>query len=283
VNLPVLRRGLLAAAIALPIVLAPAQAQNPSAAGASPPQRGSGDAEPSGSPHVKPKSTAPGGGKAEEKSDSSYSLGLLLGTQLHNAGLGRDSVAMERVVQGLRDALSGTAKATPADQMKAQGLVMATREKLALSNREASKKFLAENAKQKGVVTTPDGLEYKIITPGSGASPKPTDNVSVNYRGTLLDGTEFDSSYKRGEPIEFRLNRVIRGWAEGLQLMKVGGKARLFIPSELAYAENPPPGSEIGPDSTLIFDVELLDITPAPAPAGGGIPKGAAPKGAIPK
>ncbi len=131
--------------------------------------------------------------------------------------------------------------------------------------------------------STQSGLQYQIVQEGTGPAPKPTDVVKVHYRGTLLNGTEFDSSYKRNEPIEFPLNRVIPGWTEGLQLMKVGGKARLFVPPDLAYGENPP-GSVIGPNSVLIFDVELLGVTPSAAAApAGAVPKIAIPKGAQPK
>jgi FKBP-type peptidyl-prolyl cis-trans isomerase len=119
--------------------------------------------------------------------------------------------------------------------------------------------FLAENKTKPGVVETSSGLQYKIIEPGKGKSPKAVDTVLVHYRGTLLDGTEFDSSYKRKEPIEFPLNRVIPGWTEGVQLIKEGGKIQLFIPSKLAYGPRGA-GGLIGPDETLIFEVELLDV-----------------------
>jgi FKBP-type peptidyl-prolyl cis-trans isomerase len=125
---------------------------------------------------------------------------------------------------------------------------------------EKGKAFLKENATKEGVKTTPSGLEYKIVKEGTGKSPKATDTVLVHYRGTLLDGTEFDSSYKRNEPISFPLNRVIRGWTEGLQLLKEGGKAILYIPSDLAYGESGTPGGPIGPNETLIFEVELLKV-----------------------
>jgi len=124
---------------------------------------------------------------------------------------------------------------------------------------EKGKAFLAENATKPGVKQTASGLQYLVLEPGKGKTPKATDTVKVNYRGTLLDGTEFDSSYKRNEPIEFPLNRVIPGWTEGLQLVQEGGKIRLFIPSELAYGSRGA-GGAIGPDETLIFDVELLGV-----------------------
>ena len=126
-------------------------------------------------------------------------------------------------------------------------------------NKAAGETFLAENAKKPGIVTTASGLQYEVITEGTGASPKATDTVSVHYLGTTLDGKEFDSSYKRGAPASFPLNRVIAGWTEGLQLMKEGGKSRLFIPANLAYGENAP-SSKIGPNATLIFEVELVKV-----------------------
>lgn len=121
------------------------------------------------------------------------------------------------------------------------------------------KQFLAENGKKEGVKTTDSGLQYEVLTKGEGKSPKTTDTVLVHYRGTLLDGTEFDSSYKRNEPIEFPLNRVIPGWTEGVQLMKEGAKYKFFIPSELAYGASGA-GGAIGPNETLIFEVELLKV-----------------------
>ena len=124
---------------------------------------------------------------------------------------------------------------------------------------EKGEKFLAENGKRAGVTTTPSGLEYEVITKGEGKSPKATDTVLVHYSGKLIDGTEFDSSYKRGEPIEFPLNGVIPGWTEGVQLMKEGAKYRFFIPSKLAYGSRGA-GGAIGPDEALIFEVELLKV-----------------------
>jgi len=127
------------------------------------------------------------------------------------------------------------------------------------SNLQKGQAFLKENATKPGVHTTPSGLQYKVITEGHGKSPKATDTVLVHYRGTTIDGTEFDSSYKRNEPISFPLNGVIPGWTEGVQLMKEGGKMELFIPSNLAYGSRGA-GGVITPDSTLIFDIELLKV-----------------------
>ena len=126
-------------------------------------------------------------------------------------------------------------------------------------NKKEGEKYLADNKTKEGVITTASGLQYKEITKGTGASPKSTDTVSVHYKGTLIDGKEFDSSYKRGQPASFPVNGVIKGWTEALQLMKVGAKWQLVIPSDLAYGERGA-GRDIGPHSTLIFDVELLSI-----------------------
>ena len=138
-------------------------------------------------------------------------------------------------------------------------------EQAAEKNIEAGLAYLEENGKKEGVVTTESGLQYEVLEEGEGASPEATDMVKVHYRGTLLDGTEFDSSYKRGEPAEFPLNRVISGWTEGVQLMKEGAKYRFHIPSELAYGARST--GAITPNSTLIFDVELLEVVKPEAEA----------------
>ena len=129
---------------------------------------------------------------------------------------------------------------------------------MAQSALEKGQAYMAANAKKEGVHTTASGLQYKVLTEGIGKSPKATDTVLVHYRGTLLDGTEFDSSYARNQPISFPLNRVIAGWTEGVQLMKEGAKYQFVIPSNLAYGSGGTPGGPIGPDETLIFEVELL-------------------------
>jgi FKBP-type peptidyl-prolyl cis-trans isomerase FkpA len=149
--------------------------------------------------------------------------------------------------------------------MRIPALIAAALALLPMSNyaqsaAEKGVQFLAENATKEGVKVTPSGLQYKVITEGTGKSPKATDTVQVHYRGTLLDGTEFDSSYKRGQPATFPLNRVIAGWTEGVQLMKEGGKYQFFIPSKLAYGSSGTPGGPIGPNEALIFEVELLKV-----------------------
>jgi FKBP-type peptidyl-prolyl cis-trans isomerase FkpA len=138
-------------------------------------------------------------------------------------------------------------------------LTLSTLPLMAQTALEKGQQFLQENGKKPGITTTASGLQYEVLTEGKGKTPKATDTVLVHYKGTLIDGTEFDSSYKRGEPIEFPLNQVIRGWTEGVQLMKEGSKYRFFIPSTLAYGSSGA-GGVIGPDETLIFDVELLKV-----------------------
>jgi len=181
---------------------------------------------------------------------------------------------------GIKDALAGKPQLNP-DQIKE---VMTTFEKdmeqkqkdAGEKNKTEGAKFLEENKKKEGVKTTASGLEYKVLKEGNGAQPKATDTVTVNYRGTMINGTEFDSSYKRGQPATFPVNGVIKGWTEALQLMKVGSKYQLFIPSNLAYGERAV-SPDLGANSTLIFEVELLDAKPASTPAA---PAAAAPKGA---
>jgi FKBP-type peptidyl-prolyl cis-trans isomerase len=220
---------------------------------------------------------------ASEKSSVSYSLGVSMGEQLHGAGVSAEAVSSERLAQGVRDGLSGKAKMTDADREKINKLVRSAYEAAGETNHRAAAKFLAENGKKADVVTTASGLEYKVVTAGSGEAPKATDEVTVNYRGTLLDGTEFDSSYTRGQPASFAVNKVIPGWTEALQLMKPGAKYQLFVPPQLAYDLRARPG--IPPGSMLIFDVELLGIkapqssatpaspeTPSPTPAAGQPP-----------
>jgi len=220
---------------------------------------------------------APGGASdvkapTNAKAQASYSLGVSMGDQLHHLGLTGDSIATERLTQGLRDALAGKVAMTANDQENIASFVKSARTALADSNRAAAKAFLATNGKKPGVVTTASGLEYHIITEGNGTPPKSTDEVTVNYKGSLLDGTEFDSSYKRGQPASFPVNGVIPGWQEALVLMKPGSKWELFIPPNLAYDVNSPPA--IPPGSMLTFEVELIKVKqPAPATPGAQVPK----------
>ena len=181
---------------------------------------------------------------------------------------------------GIKDSLAGKPQLNP-DQVKE---VMATFEKdmeqkqkeAGDKNKTEGVKFLEENKKKEGVKTTASGLQYKVVKDGNGPQPKASDTVTVNYRGTLINGTEFDSSYKRGQPASFPVNGVIKGWTEALQLMKVGSKYQLFIPSNLAYGERSV-SPDLAANSTLIFDVELLDAKPAPSPAPGAPAKAPSP------
>jgi FKBP-type peptidyl-prolyl cis-trans isomerase len=188
-----------------------------------------------------------------------------LGTNLHKQSVPVDPNILLR---GLKDALAGGKTALTEDQaraalMEVQNAMRKKQQEAMHAAGEASKKegdaFLAVNKAKEGVVTLPSGLQYKILTQGTGPKPTATDSVVCNYRGTLINGTEFDSSYKRGEPTTFPVSGVIKGWTEALQLMPVGSKWQLFVPSDLAYGERSP-GPEIAPDSTLIFEVELLSI-----------------------
>lgn len=193
-----------------------------------------------------------------DSSADSYSLGVSMGNQLHTSGVTPPDVSGERLAAGVQDALTGKLKTTPEDQQNITGLLRRAHEQAGETNHRAAAAFLAENGKKKGVVTTASGLQYKVLAAGSGAPPKATDEVVVNYRGALMDGTEFDSSYKRGEPATFAVDHVIHGWTEALQLMKPGAKYQLFIPPQLAYDLQSPPG--IPPGSLLLFDVELLSV-----------------------
>jgi len=202
----------------------------------------------------------------------SYLIGSDIGKSFSKNSI---EVTPKIFLQGLLDALSGNDSMyfsqTASDSlMKAfqQDLMKKQEEKnklIADENKKAGSAFLAENAKKEGVTTLPSGLQYKVVKEGTGDNPKPTDKVTVHYKGTLIDGKVFDSSIDRGQPASFQLNRVIKGWTEGLQLMKPGGKAILYIPSELGYGDRTTPTIPGG--STLIFEVELISIAPPPPPA----------------
>lgn len=200
-----------------------------------------------------------------EKDKVSYSIGLEIGSSFKKQSIDIDTDA---VAAGIKDAISSNKPLLTENEVKEvmtafqKGMAAKQAEKmkaLAEKNGKEGEAFLAENKKKEGVKTTASGLQYKVITAGKGPIPKDTDTVSVNYRGTLIDGTEFDSSYKRGEAVSFPVNGVIKGWTEALQLMKVGSKWQLFIPSNIAYGERGA-GGQIGPNATLIFEVELLSI-----------------------
>jgi FKBP-type peptidyl-prolyl cis-trans isomerase len=278
-TLPVPHRGrtpLILATAALAALLAgsmSAQAQNAPATGA---------AAPAAPATAKKPAAKPAAAKSES---ASYSVGVSMGEQLRASGVTAEMLDSTQLAAGVRDAVAGKASLTDKDRDNIRTLVNSVGE----ANHRAAAKYLAENAKKPNMVTTASGLQYKVVNAGNGASPKASDEVTVNYRGTLINGTEFDSSYKRGQPATFPVNRVIPGWTEALQLMKPGAKYQLFIPPQLAYdLRSQPP---IPPGSMLIFEVELLSVkegapeappaaaqppapTPTPAPkADGATPK----------
>ena len=204
-----------------------------------------------------------------------YALGVVLGQQA-NASFNLTPAELEFIKKGMSDVISGGKPAVELETYgpKIQQLAQTRRAALNEKNLAAGKEVLEKAAKEAGAVKTESGLVYLSLKEGSGASPAPTDVVKVNYKGTLPDGKEFDSSYKRGEPAEFPLNGVIKCWTEGVQKMKVGGKAKLTCPAAIAYGENgmgPIPGN-----ATLSFEVELLSVTKAPAAAASSKPAKAA-------
>ena len=217
----------------------------------------------------------------DQKDKVSYSIGLNIGSNLVRQNV---EINPEALVAGVKDGIAGKPQLTQ-DQVKE---IMTALEKDMQEKQKAAgeksaaegTKFLEENKKKEGVKTTASGLQYKVIKEGTGDQPKATDTVTVNYRGTLIGGKEFDSTYTRGQPATFPLNGVIKGWTEGLQLMKKGAKYQLFVPSDLGYGQRAV-GPDIAANSTLIFEVELLDAKPAPPPAAAP-PPGAAPQGTMP-
>jgi FKBP-type peptidyl-prolyl cis-trans isomerase FkpA len=197
-----------------------------------------------------------------EKSDTSYAFGMAIGSDLKQSGLDFNYAAFTR---GFREFIENQETRFTLDEAveKVQTAFRAAMAKQAEYNREQEVRFMAENSIKPGVTTTLSGLQYEVLTEGTGAQPLLSDFVRVHYRGALLDGSIFDSSYDREEPVEFPLDGVIAGWSEGLLLMKEGGKSRLYIPSRLAYGAQGASGV-IPPNATLIFEVELLAIIPAP-------------------
>jgi FKBP-type peptidyl-prolyl cis-trans isomerase FklB len=200
-----------------------------------------------------------------ERDKISYGIGMDIGENMKRQSIDIDP---DILAQGIKDVFAGgklllteeefrnTMENFRKDMMAKQKMQM---QEISDKNKKEGEEFLAENKNKEGVITLPSGLQYKVIKEGDGNLPKATDTVTVHYRGTLIDGTEFDSSYGRGEPATFPVNGVIPGWTEALQLMKAGSKWQLFIPSNLAYGERGA-GGRIGPNSTLVFDVELLSI-----------------------
>jgi FKBP-type peptidyl-prolyl cis-trans isomerase FklB len=213
----------------------------------------------------------------DSKDKVSYSIGLDIGATFKKQKI---DVNADVLLAGIKDALSGAKPLMTDDQvretMKAFSKEMmekqaAATKETAQKNAAAGEQFLAENKKKPGVKTTASGLQYKVLKEGNGPTPKASDSVVTNYRGTLINGTEFDSSYKRGQPATFPVAGVIKGWTEALQLMKVGSKYQLFVPANLAYGERGA-GEEIKPNETLIFEVELMEIKPVVSAAASPMP-----------
>jgi FKBP-type peptidyl-prolyl cis-trans isomerase FklB len=199
------------------------------------------------------------------KDKQSYAIGMNFGRGLKQQPIDIDPAIVTR---GVRDALSGAELAMTDEEMKQtltalQGELQkrqeAMREQMIETNKKEGEAFFAANKTKEGIVTLPSGLQYKILTAGNGPKPTASDSVVCNYRGTLINGKEFDSSYKRGQPATFPVGRVIKGWTEALQLMPVGSKWQLFVPGDLAYGDRGA-GPDIGPGATLIFEVELISI-----------------------
>jgi FKBP-type peptidyl-prolyl cis-trans isomerase FklB len=258
---------------------APATSQAP-ASGAQPASASKTQKAPAGRP-----------GTPESKSDSaplnlqtqkdkvSYAVGLNLGKGIHKEAVDVDPDILAR---GMRDGLTDAKQQMTDEEVQAtltelQKQVVAhqqeVRQQAVDKNKKAGEAFLTANREKPGVIALPSGLQYKIVQAGTGPKPTAADTVVCNYRGTLVDGTEFDSSYKRGQPASFPVGQVIKGWTEALQLMPVGSKWQLFIPPDLAYGERGTNGGPIGPDETLIFDVELVSIQAKAQPAAGAQPQ----------
>jgi FKBP-type peptidyl-prolyl cis-trans isomerase FklB len=214
-----------------------------------------------------PPATAPGAdpGPAPTPDQVSYAIGLNFGAQMHNTGIGPNEVVPDAILRGMKDGLQGK-QVSAADMQQIQTFARAVSEAAAARSQAAAKEYLARNAHAAGVVTTASGLQYKILAAGDKKSPAITaaDTVTVDYRGKLMDGTEFDSSYSRGVPTTFPVNGVIKGWQEALVMMKPGAKWQLFIPPELAYG--PRAQAKIPAGSVLIFEVNVLSVESANAP-----------------
>jgi FKBP-type peptidyl-prolyl cis-trans isomerase len=257
-------------------------AQKPPATTAKPAQKPAATtAQPSAAPSGKPESL---------QDKASYTIGLNLGKSLKTNEI---QANVDLIVKGLRDGLGGEKALLTDEEMQATMQTLqqqvtaqqeAKRKAIGEKNKAEGEMFLAKNKERPGVKTTASGLQYEVLTEGTGPVPKATDSVTVNYKGTLMDGTVFDSSYDRKEPVTFVLNQVIPGWTEGVQLMKVGSKYKFYIPSALGYGERGA-GNAIGPNAPLVFEVELMSIgkpaEPATPPAGQGAE--AKPQAATPK
>ncbi len=219
-------------------------------------------ASPPGAPPGAPLGSPPRSAPANGQEAAAYSLGLTFGTQLNHSGV-KEGLPTEPLLRGIQDGLHGKA-ATSEDKLRVAAYLRSAKDVVATTNSTEAQQFLQKNKKAPGVTTLPSGLQYRILAAGTAgaASPKPTDQVTVQYRGRLLNGTEFDSSYKHGKAASFRVDGVIKGWQEVLPMMRPGAKWELFVPPELAYGLNTP--GAIPPGSLLVFDLELVKVE-APA------------------
>ncbi len=210
-------------------------------------------------------------GLPTEKDQASYMIGMAMAKQLEPA---KDDIDVDVIAKAIKASLAGqkllltdqqAAEIAQSFGQKMQAKQLAKMVEDSKKNLAAGDAFLAQNSKRPGVQTTASGLQYQVLTEGKGAKPQPTDTVRVNYKGMLLDGKTFDSSYDRGEPATFPLDQVVPGWQEGIALMPVGSKYKFWIPSKLGYGDKGTPGGPIPPNATLVFEVELLDIAKQPA------------------
>ncbi|MCB0790798.1 MAG: FKBP-type peptidyl-prolyl cis-trans isomerase [Flavobacteriales bacterium] len=205
----------------------------------------------------------------------SYGIGTDIGHNMRSSGM--DSLNVEAMAQGIRDGLDSTERfdmeavrpLIQAYMLEAQKKVMAKEQAEAEGNLRKGEEWLAENGKKAGVVTTESGLQYEVLQAGKGPKPQAADKVTVNYKGTLIDGTEFDSSYKHGQPATFGVSQVIPGWTEALMMMQEGARWKLYVPSGLAYGNSRGPGGKLPANSVLIFEVELLKVNPEQGGAQG--------------
>jgi FKBP-type peptidyl-prolyl cis-trans isomerase len=218
------------------------------------------------------KAASPATNSKDFKEKSSYGMGLDIGSSLRGNEV---DVDLEALMAGIKDALSGAKSRVPTEELQKimtdlQTQINARAEArfkaMAAKNKKEGQDFLATNRSKPGVKVLESGVQYKVLKAGRGAKPKATDLIKAHYHGTLIDGTVFDSSVDRkpAQPLEFTMTDVIPGWAEALNEMRVGDKWQIFIPSDLAYAAEPPPGSVIGPNAVLVFEIELLEAGPAP-------------------
>lgn len=203
-------------------------------------------------------------GLETEQEQAGYSIGMQIGHTLTEI---KDEIDFDALVKAMRTSMNGEKGLMDEEQARQafEAFGQRMQAKMAAGNREAGEAFLARNKTEDGVQVTASGLQYKVLQEGTGPKPGPDSRVSVHYKGTLVDGTVFDSSYDRGEPAVFALSSVVPGWQEGLQLMPVGSKYMLWLPSALGYGDIGTPGGPIAPGSALVFEVELLDIVEQPA------------------